>query len=99
MLPLLAQSLRFGLQSDPQCDLQDDPSWSVDVEYVTEDGNVVADHDDDAVAPEPAVYSIGEMYTGASGTGNIVFEVPEEDSGLLRVAPGMIADHVFVSTK
>lgn len=77
----------------------DDPSWSLDVEYVTESGNVVGGYDNDAVAPEPTLNEIGEMYTGASGTGNIVFEVPEEDSGLLRVAPGMIADHVFVSTK
>lgn len=75
----------------------DDPSWAVDVEYVSEAGNVIAGYDNDAVAPEPAMYDIGEMYTGASGTGNIVFEVPEDDNGLLRVSPGMIADHVFVS--
>lgn len=77
----------------------DDPSWSLDVEYVTESGNVVAGYDNEAVAPEPAIYDIGELYTGASGTGNIVFEVPAGDSGLLRVAPGMIAGHVFVSTE
>lgn len=75
----------------------DDPSWAIDVEYVSESGNVISSYDNDAVAPEPAMFDIGEMYTGASGTGNLVFEVPEDDNGLLRVSPGMIADPVFVS--
>jgi len=71
----------------------------LDIAYVTDSGNVIESYDTMAVAPEPALTDIGEMYTDASGTGNIVFEVPEEDAGLLRVAPGMIADDVFVSTE
>ncbi|WP_143275785.1 hypothetical protein [Brevibacterium yomogidense] len=71
----------------------------LDISYLTDSGNVVESYDTMAIAPEPTLNEIGEMYTGASGTGNVVFEVPADDEGLLRVAPGMIADDVFISTK
>ena len=77
----------------------DDPSWSVSVEYVTDSGNVISTADTMAVAPEPSIHDIGEMYAGATGTGTVVFEVPEDDTGVLRVSPGMIADSIFVSTE
>lgn len=77
----------------------DDPSWSVSVEYVTDSGNVISTADTMAVAPEPSIHDIGEMYAGATGTGNVVLEVPEDDTGVLRVSPGMIADSIFVSTE
>lgn len=71
----------------------------LDISYLTDSGNVVESFDTMAIAPEPTLNEVGEMYTGASGTGNVVFEVPADDEGLLRVAPGIIADDVFVSTK
>lgn len=70
-------------------------SFEITVDYVNAAGNVIATYDNMAVAPE----SLGmeELYNGASATGNVVFEVPAGDAGLLRVQPGLFADEVFVA--
>lgn len=70
-------------------------SFEITVDYVNAAGNVIATHDNMAVAPD----SIGldEMYSGASVTGNMVFEVAAADAGLLRVQPGLFADEAFLT--
>jgi len=67
--------------------------------YVTEDGNTVNAYDTMTVAPDPDFSEINELYEGASGSGNLVFEIPQDDDGVLRVTPGMLADDVFVATE
>ena len=61
--------------------------------FVTDSGNVIRSHDHSAVVPEPLG---GELYTGASATGNIDFAIPEGESGLLRLELGTFGDEVFV---
>lgn len=68
------------------------------ISYVSADGKVYNSFDSMAVAPEPAL-GLDELYNGAAATGNIVIQIPAAGDGLLRVAPGIIADNVFVSTK
>lgn len=63
--------------------------------WVTESGNVITSYDNLAVAPDSLG---GELYTGATASGNIVIAVPDGDSGLLRVDPGFI-DEVFVKVE
>lgn len=75
------------------------PWAGISFAYVTEDGNTVSAHDTLAVAPGPDFSDIGELYEGASDSGNVLFEIPQDDGGLLRVTPGLGADDVFVATK
>ncbi|GAA3948445.1 DUF4352 domain-containing protein [Gordonia caeni] len=65
--------------------------------YVSESGNVLNSYDNDAVAPEP--HLDGELYNGASLTGNVDFEIPQNESGLLRVRMGTFGNEVFFSTR
>lgn len=75
-----------------------DPWMDLDFVYVTENGNTTAYYDTDAIGPEPDIMDIGEMYEGASNTGNVLFEIPEDDSGLLRVTPGLLSEDAFIAT-
>lgn len=65
------------------------------VAFVTDQGNVVSSTDSLAVAPD--AIGLDELYTDASVTGNVVFEIPSGASGLLRVQPGMLARDAFVA--
>lgn len=67
--------------------------------YVTEDGNTVNAYDVMAVTPDPDFSDIEELYEGASDSGNVLLEVPQEDNGVLRVTPGTLSDDVFVATE
>jgi hypothetical protein len=69
----------------------------VSVAYVTSTGEVDTDFDHFAVAPEPALNSLGELYKGGTASGNTVVVVPDGDSGTIRIRPGMLADEVFVA--
>lgn len=69
-----------------------------EISYVSADGKVYNSFDSIAVAPEPTL-GLDELYKGASATGNIVIQIPAAGDGLVRVAPGIIADKVFVRTK
>lgn len=64
-------------------------------DFVTSSGNVIGSTDSMAVAPD--AIGLEELYQGASVTGNVVFEIPAGDAGLLRVRPGMLSDEAFVS--
>ena len=72
----------------------------VSVDYVTADGVTVNGTDSMAVAPD-AIDSLATLYKGASVTGNIVRAVPSDTAqdGVLAVAPGLLADTVFVAVK
>ena len=37
-----------------------------------------------------------ELYNGASATGSEAFLVPDGETAMIRVRPGMLADEVFV---
>lgn len=65
--------------------------------YVTKSGNVVKSYDNNAVTPDPELE--GELYNGASVTGNIDFTVPDNDAGLLRVEMGTLGTEVFFQTR
>lgn len=54
--------------------------------YITAAGNVIRTYDNDAVTPDPELD--GEVYTGGSLTGNVDFEIPKDDTGLVRVQIG-----------
>ena len=70
----------------------------VALDYVTAGGEVISTWDSIVVGPEPILDS-GELYTGGSTTGNIVFEIPAAGDGTMRVTPGMFTDEVFVAVK
>lgn len=65
------------------------------IAFVTDQGNVVNSSDSLAVAPD--AIGMDELYQGASVTGNVVFEIPSDASGLLRIQPGLLADDAFVA--
>lgn len=66
----------------------------VSVAFVTSAGNVVNSYDSLVMLSD----SIGldELYNGASATGSQAFLVPDGETALIRVRPGMLADEVFV---
>jgi len=66
----------------------------VGVDLVTSAGNVVNSYDSLVVLED----SMGadELFNGASTTGSAAFAVPDGETALIRVRPGMIADDVFV---
>lgn len=75
-----------------------DPLMDVQIAYVTEKGTTVDGSEKLVVGPSPRLDDVGDMYEGASETGNVTLEIPKDDDGLLRVTPGMMSDEVFVST-
>lgn len=66
----------------------------VGVDVVTSAGNVI-DSFDNFVSLDDSM-GIDELYTGAAATGSAAFVVPDRESVLLRVRPGMMADEIFV---
>lgn len=68
----------------------------LDSAFVTDAGNVIRAYDNPAVIPEPLE---GELYKGASATGNIDFAIPEGESGLLRLELEMFGGEVFVAVE
>ncbi len=64
--------------------------------FVTDAGNVVRSYDHPVVTPDPLE---GELYNGASATGNIDFAIPEGESGLLRLELETFGDEVFVAVE
>ena len=80
-------------------DESESPWADITFAYVTEDGNTVNAYDTMTVAPDPDFSEINELYEGASDSGNLVFEIPQDDDGVLRVTPGVLADDVFVATE
>lgn len=76
-----------------------DDSASADflsVAFVADDGTVIRSSDNFAVAPDPLE---GELYAGASATGNIDIAVPEGATGLLRVNLGILGGEAFVTVE
>lgn len=66
----------------------------VGVDMVTSSGNVIDSYDNPVILED----SIGldELFNGASATGSLAFAVPDGETALVRVTPGMFADEVFV---
>jgi hypothetical protein len=72
--------------------------YFVEIDYVTKTGEVISTWDSFAVAPDPT-FGSGELYAGGASTGNLAFLIPSSADGVLRIAPGIFADDVFVATK
>lgn len=66
----------------------------VGVDLVTSSGNVI-DTTESLVTLEDSM-GLDELFNGASTTGSTAFLVPDDESVLLRVRPGMLAEEVFV---
>ena len=64
------------------------------IAVVTSAGNVVNSYDNLVILDDG--FGLEEMYKGASATGSEAFLVPDGETVLLRVTPGMFADEVFV---
>lgn len=82
----------------------DDPDGQMpaftSIEYVTVEGTTVNTFDKSVVAPDP-IDTTSTLYTNATATGNVAFEVPSATAGqgVLAVRPGMFGDKVFVAVK
>lgn len=72
-------------------------TFEISEAFVSDSGEVYNTYDNNAVAPEPT-FGSEELYTDGSYTGNVVFEIPVDASGSLRIQPGILADDVFVAT-
>ncbi len=66
----------------------------VSVAFVTSAGNVVNSYDNLVLLSDG--FGMDELYDGASATGSEAFLVPDGETALIRVRPGMLADEVFV---
>ncbi|SEB36064.1 MULTISPECIES: DUF2510 domain-containing protein [Microbacterium] len=66
----------------------------VSVDIVTESGNVVNGYDSLAVLTDG--FGLDELYKDASATGSQAFVVPDGETFLIRVTPGILADEVFI---
>lgn len=64
------------------------------IDLVTSSGKVVNSYDTFVTLPD----SIGadELFNGATSTGSQAFVVPDGETALVRVRPGVVADEVFV---
>jgi len=62
--------------------------------FVTSAGNVVNSYDNLVILEDG--FGMDELYNGASATGSEAFLVPDGETALIRVRPGMFADEVFV---
>lgn len=69
-------------------------AMEVGVDVVTSAGNVI-DSFESLVALSDA-FGLDELYEGASATGSQAFLVPDGETVLIRVRPGMLADEAFV---
>lgn len=66
----------------------------VSTAFVTSAGNVVNSYDNVAILEDD--FGMDELYNGASATGSQAFLIPDGETALIRVRPGMLADEVFV---
>lgn len=66
----------------------------VGISFVTSGGNVINSYDAFVLLADPI--GMDELYNGASATGSEAFLVPDGETVLIRVRPGMFADEVFV---
>lgn len=66
----------------------------VSMALVTSAGNVVNSYD--AMVSLADSIGMDELYNGASATGSEAFLIPDGETALIRVRPGMLADEVFV---
>ncbi len=66
----------------------------VSLDLVTGGGNVINSFDNLAILDDGM--GLDELFNGASATGSTAFLVPDGESVLIRVSPGMGADEVFV---
>lgn len=69
-------------------------AMEVSVALVTSAGNVVNSYDSMTVLADEL--GLDELYNGASATGSEAFLIPDGETALIRVRPGMLADEVFV---
>lgn len=74
----------------------DDSSMAamVSVDLVTDSGNVINSYDAMAVLEDEM--GLDELFNGASSSGSTAFLVPDGETTIVRVRPGMLADEVFV---
>ena len=63
--------------------------------FVSDKGNTYKTFGANASAPEPR-FGFVELYKGGQYTGNVLFEIPSDATGLIRVQPGIMAKEVFV---
>lgn len=66
----------------------------VGVDMVTTAGNVINSYDNLVILDD--TMGADELFTGASATGSAAFLVPDGETALVRVRPGMFGDEVFV---
>jgi hypothetical protein len=66
----------------------------VAVDVVTSGGNVINSYDNFVVLDDS--FGLDELFNGASATGSAAFVVPDGETVLVRVSPGIVADEVFV---
>lgn len=66
----------------------------VGVDLVTDSGNVINSYDSMAVLEDEM--GLDELFNGASSSGSTAFLVPDGETTLVRVRPGMLADEIFV---
>lgn len=73
-----------------------DSSYAAEVmlAYVTSAGNVINSYDQMIILKDG--FSLDELYTDASATGSVAFLVPDGETALLRVTPGILGDEVFI---
>ncbi|WP_066043055.1 DUF4352 domain-containing protein [Herbiconiux solani] len=64
------------------------------VDVVTSSGNVIDSYT--SLVSLPDSIGLDELFSGASATGSAAFAVPDGESVLLRVQPGILADDIFV---
>lgn len=69
-------------------------SGEVLVDVVTSAGNVVDSYT--SLVSLPDSIGLDELFTGASKTGSAAFAVPDGETVVVRVQPGLLADEVFV---
>lgn len=74
----------------------EDSSYALEVglDMVTSGGNVVNSYDNLVILDDNM--GIDELFNGASITGSAAYLVPDGETVLLRVRPGMLADELFV---
>ncbi|GAA4660638.1 DUF4352 domain-containing protein [Gordonia humi] len=66
----------------------------ISVAFVGDDGKTYTPADSNAVAPDALS---GELYAGASATGNVDIAIPKDASGAVRVTLGVFDDEAFVA--
>lgn len=81
-------------------DEQGDTAWAT-VKFVTADGTTIGSTDGSTLFIEENTFdSLKTVYNGATVTGDMMLEVPEDwQSGVLAVSPAMLSDDTFVAVK